>query len=519
MDIGRSLPNLLVPAVLGGFIIAGFVLFYLMGPIYGWLLLIAIIWGSMLIGRPKILLMVYGVWIIVGYYVQMVFSNVLTTWLDEILATAMLMVLLMHHIHGRIHLPELRIAKRVLVGLLGLVVISMFANQVPKLLAFHFCLQYIRFFLILYYAYYFLSEKDLHTVLKTIVILFLLQVVLNTGWLLGVNPLPTWQFGVDFAIGSGLGANVVAYYCVAMLCILFAYIYYAPTFVKRLLGWVMILVVIYQLYFTFTFHADMIAVVCLGLQLVVSPRPLRKKLEWIWRGALVGLVVLFVYAFLPASGLVKFVFSPAYLTLRWHGLLEGPKGQSYVNNLYYLPKEVPLQPFIGAGPGNAGSMVARLHRRPLADRYFNWVVLSVDERQLSGSGSIINGPMTGVLAIWSELGPLGLLLYFGFHLYAFFRVAKAVRIKAYSDPTQRILAESFLPVMAMIIMLNILTDYLYLVFFTSGLWIWAACVWTPAPAWKTLAVQSGESTDSKNKAGVEGSLREHWRRPPSSSFR
>ena len=105
--------------------------------------------------------------------------------------------------------------------------------------------------------------------------------------------------------------------------------------------------------------------------------------------------------------------------------------------------------------------------------------------------------MSGVLAIWSELGPLGLLLYFGFHLYALFRIAKAVRGKAYSDPTQRILAEAFPPVMAMIILLNIITDYLYLAFFTGGLWIWAACVWTPSPAWKSPAAKSGESPDSK----------------------
>ena len=491
------MPNLLVPAALGIFILAGFVLVYLAGPIYGWLILIAIIWGSMLIGHPKILLLIYGVWSVVGMYIQAVFANVLTLWLDEILATAMLMVLLAHHINGRIRLPELRVAKRTLLGLLTLIVVSMFANQVPKLLSFHFCLQYIRFFLVFYYAYNFLSDKELRIFLKAIVILFLLQVVLNTGWLLRINPLPHWMEGVDFAIGSGLGADGVAYYCVAMLCILSAYLYYTPTFKKRLLGWVMVLVVVYQMYFTFTFHADIIAVACLGLQLVISPRPLNRKLAWLWRGAIVTLVVLFVYSFLPASGFVKATLSPTTLTQRWRSLLDGPKGQSYINNFRYLSKDIPLLPFIGGGPGNVGSMVARMHHRPLADRYFNWVDQSVERWQLSEGGSITGGPMTGVLAIWSELGLLGLLLYFGFHLYALFRIAKAVRGKAYSDPTQCILAEAFPPVMAMIIVLNIITDFFYLVFFTTGLWIWAACVWTPAPTWKSPAAQSGESTDSK----------------------
>ena len=519
MDTGRNMPNLLVPAVLGGFILVGFALFYLLGPIYGWLLLICMIWGSMLIGSPKTLLMVYAVWTVMGMYIQTIFPNMITVWLDEILATAMLMVLLMHHIHGRIYLPELRIAKKTLVGLLALVVISMFANQVPKILAFHFCLQYIRFVLIFYYSYYFLSEKDLPVFLKMMIILFLLQVVLNTGWLLGINPLPNWMWGADFAIGSGIGADKVAYYCVAMLCILFAYIHYAPTSRKRFLGWVLVLVVIYQLYFTFTFHADMLAVACLGLQLIISPRPIRTKVAWVGRATLMALIILSIYAFLPASGLVTSTLSSKNLAERWRSLLDGPKGQSYINNFFYLPKEVPLQPFIGGGPGNVGSMVARMHRRPLADRYFNWVTLSVEERELSGNGSIAGGPMTGVLTIWSELGPIGLLLYFGFHLYAVVRVAKAVRRNAYTDPAQRILAEAFPPVMAMLIGLNILADHLWLVFLTTGSWIWAACVWTPAPAWKALPAQSGELTESPGAFAEQKTLRGHWRRPPSSSFR
>jgi len=519
MDIGRSLPNLLVPAALGVFILAGFVLVYLLGPIYGWLLLIAIIWGSMLIGRPKILLMFYGVWIVVGMYIQTIFASVLTLWLDEILATAMLIVLFAHHINGRIRLPELRVAKRALLGLLALVVVSTFANQVPIILAFHFCLQYIRFFLIFYYAYHFLSEKELPIFLKTIVILFLLQVVMNTGWLLGINPLPNWMGGVDYAIGTGLGANVVAYYCVVILCILFSYLYYAQTVTKRVLGWVMVLVVAYQLYFTFTFHADLIAVACLGLQLFISPHSVRSKVAWMGRGALLALTILLVYTFLPASGLVKASFSSNYLAHRWRTLLDGPKGQSYINNFRYLPKDVPLMPYIGSGPGNAGSMVGRMHRTPLADRYFNWVDLSVARGQLSEGGSISGGPMTGVLTIWSELGSLGLLLYYGLHLYALIRVSKAVRRNAYSDPAQRILAEAFPPIMTMMIGLSIIADYLYLAYFTSGLWIWAACVWTPAPAWKALAAKFGESTDANNMPGVGKDLRQHWRRPLSSSFR
>ncbi len=483
MNAPRTLPNLQAYFVAGGFILAGLFLFYLMGPIYGWLILLAVVWGCMLIGHPKLLLIIYAGWITVGMYVQMIFRNPITVWGDELLASAMLMVLFSHHIYRRIQLPELRPVRRVLTGLLALIVISALANQVPKLNAFHFVLQYIRFFLIFYYAYYFLSEKDLKGFLQLFIGLFLLQVAMNLSWLLGVNPLPNWRGSVDFAIGTGLGAGLVAYYCVAMLCVLFAYLYYATTRKQRWFGWILILITLFQLYFTFTFHAFLLAGFCLGLQLMLSHRPLRQKLLWVGRGGLILAAIVVIRAYLPASQYVESSFDSRYLVKRWYNMVNGPKGQSYYNNLFYLPRDLRF-PMLGGGPGNVGSMVGRMKRAPLADRYFNWVDLSIQRYSLSEGGSIAGGPMTGILTIWSELGPVGVALYWGLFIYAFVRVIRNIRHNRYSDPYQRVLAEAFPPVLLMMFMLNIIADYLYMAFLSNSLWLWAAVVWTPAPEWK-----------------------------------
>lgn len=478
MSLPRGLPNLFVASVVAGFLLVGLVLMVLLGPVPGWSLLIAGTWGAMLIGRPKLLLFIYWCWITVSFYVQAFVGNMLTIWGDEMMVGLMLGVLLTHHIRARIRLPELKMAKRALAGLTALIVLSAFANHVPKLLVFHFALQYMRFFLLLYYAYYFLSSKDLTTVLGTIIWLFILQVVLNLGWLLGINPLPNWMSGPDFAIGTGLGANLVAYYSVAVICIMIAYVRYSSRPWQKIAGVALLLTAFFQLYISFTFHAYLLCGVCVALQLYLPPRPIHERVFQIGQAAVAAVILVVIASQLPAAESVKRFFHPDYLKFRWRNMVDGPKGQSYKNNFYYLPKEVPFF-LIGAGAGNAGSMVGRMNRRPLADKYFNWVDLAVESRSLSGGGSIAGGPMTGILTLWSELGPLGLFLYWGLQVYAAVRIGRAVRRGKYTGRYKRILAEAFPSAMMMLVGLNFLADYSFLAFMNGGIWIWAACVWTP----------------------------------------
>jgi hypothetical protein len=478
MSLSRGAPNLFVASVVAGFLLIGLVLMIMLGAVQGWSLLIAGTWGAMLIGRPKLLLFIYWCWITVSIYVQSRFGNMLTIWGDEMLVALMLGVLLTHHIRARIVLPELKMVKRALMGLVALIVMSALANRVPKLLAFHFALQYMRFFLLIYYAYYFLSSKDLPVVLATIVWLFLLQVVLNVGWLLGINPLPNWMSGPDFAIGTGLGANLVGYYSVAIICLMIAYLRSSSRPWQKIGGGALLLAALFQLYISFTFHAYLVCGICVAFQLYLSPRPIHEGGVQLGVAAAAAVVLVVIASQLPAAESVRRFFHPDYLKFRWRNMVDGPKGQSYKNNFYYLPKEVPFF-LVGAGAGNAGSMVGRMNRRPLADKYFNWVDLAVESKSISGSGSIAGGPMTGILALWSELGPFGLLLYWGLQIYAGVRVARAVRRGRYTHRHKRILAEAFPPVQMMLVAVNVLADYSFLAFMNGGIWIWAACVWTP----------------------------------------
>ncbi len=494
MDVGRGMPNLLVPAIIGGFIVIGLLMVYLLGPVYGWIVMIGVMCGCMLIGSPKTLLLIYACWITINQYVQMAAGSIFTVWADEVLATVMLIVLFSHHIRSRIYLPELRPVKKALLWLLGLIVISTIMNQVPSLLAFHFCLQYMRLFLVFYYAYYFLSGDDFRTVFRVLLGLYYLQVVIDVTWFIGINPMPNWMGSYDFSIGSGLGANIVAYFSVAFICLMVAYTDSAKTIGQKMLGLLGALCGLFQLYITYTFLAYFLLAMCLVLQEILSPRKSHLKLVRLGRAAFALLLIAVFVAVGPGANTVAMYFQPEYLEMRWINMIHGPKGQSYADNLFRLPRDLRF-PLIGGGPGNVGSMVGRMHRRPLADKYFNWVDLSVDRRSVSEGGSITSGPMTGVLTLWSELGPLGVFFYWGIQVYTAVLVGRQVRRNQYTNRYQRVLAEGFVPTLTMVIILNIIAEYSHLVFMTSNLWIWAACVWKPIQP-KTIEPSRGEKAET-----------------------
>ncbi|NKB23696.1 MAG: hypothetical protein GKR87_04835 [Kiritimatiellae bacterium] len=472
---------LTIPLVVGGFILSGIVLTFQMGPVFGWGLLLAAMAGIMLIGRPKIVLFVYIFWVTVQQYIGNILpSSFIVLYLDELLVVVLLGILFFHHIQDRLHLPELKLIKLVLIGLISLVVFSAIANQVPKKLAFHFVLQYARFFLIFYYSYVFLSVKDLKAVYLSFSSLFLLQVLMNVGWLLSINPLPSWAENsrADFAIGIGLGANLIAYFSICFICVHIAVLLDTDQPRRRMFSFLMVLIGLFQLFVSYTFHAYILLFLCVGYQIFIASRSVQKQLFLVASVTLICALFVGLTLYVSSDRFVSNAFDLRNLSNRWASMWRGPKGQSYKNNLVYLPKDCSVFYLAGAGPGNGGSTVARINRRPLADRYFNWVDLSFKRRTLSEGGSITGGPMTGILSIWSDLGPLGFMVYWGLHLYTIYYITFKSRRGHYTDFYQRVFSQAFPSVMGMYIVLNILTDYIYLAFMSGGVWFLAACVWT-----------------------------------------
>jgi hypothetical protein len=135
-------------------------------------------------------------------------------------------------------------------------------------------------------------------------------------------------------------------------------------------------------------------------------------------------------------------------------------------------------PLLGGGPGNYTSRTAFLTGRPLAQlpHMFD-LYISSDPGYTSARTSVLASPRTGYITLWGELGPAGMLLYWGMYVYAAVRVWRQSRRRLYVDPHRHILAQAFVPSVIAFLIVNALRDIGVVLVLNVGLWIWAAAVW------------------------------------------
>ena len=464
-----------------------------------WVILAMAIAACLLVGYPRRLMALYFAWLTVSGMLEALLGRlVFVIWLDELLALLLLAVALATRIQTGKGVPEFKFFSRVLAGLGFLFAASFVANRPPLRPAVHFALAYFRFFLIFYYARRFADASFCRSFVRLFAAVFAVQVVMNFGWLTGLNPLPNEAIGresVDFAYGTWLGVPTVAYLSVACICLCAAWFSAEQRAGRRLLALLVAAVAAGELWITYTVHAYLLAIVCLGAQVMLVSKKTSRKILVLCLTAIVLLL-----AWRPLERLVEEKrlrlseqLTAQHLAWRWKGMLDGTKGRAYKDVILTVPKEHLRFPLLGAGPGNFSSAMGRLYRRPLAERYINYV-LTVDSYreyyELSEGGSITGMPYSGVLALWGELGPFGAVLYLLPFFYAFWRVLALHRSGRYDDKVQNALAEAFVLLVPMFVFLNFLTDYFHNAFLQGGLWAMAAAVWTPG------SVAQSDASDS-----------------------
>lgn len=465
-----------------GFAGVGLVCLQMFG-IKGWVFAAGTLFAFHLLCHPKWLLLTYWIWVTVSGLVESLLPSAITRWGDESVTGMLLFVAAGHFVLGKRTFQDLKLIVRVLFGLLALAGLSAFVNRVPGVGAAHFVLSYFRFFLLVPFTYWFLPRRDYKFVIWIIIGTLALQAGINFTWMVGANPLPNIRRGtVDFAIGTLQSCNIVAYLSVAYIALCAAIFNHSRRKRMKFLATILGTAGVAQLWITFTYHAYVLCVGCLGVQLflVTSNRRLRNVIRL---AALPLVLLLLIVA--PDSDLIggsnlSQQFSPRYIRHRVQRMVYGIKGKVYRDVLITVPRNLPL-PILGAGPGNFVSAMGRIYRRPLAEQYVNYVTDdSMRYRLLSDGGSITGMAHAGALAIWSELGPFGYLLYWGIHVVAMLRVWRRIQRRHYVDPYQQMLAEAFVPTMLMWLALSFLADFAHNAFLQGGVWIWAACVWTPA---------------------------------------
>ncbi len=437
--------------------------------------------------KPRILLTMYWFYALWSPFLLNYISFIRELrYIDEVITVSMLVVLVIHILLREPSFIEYRSFLRPLFVMLFLLVLSAFANRVPKLNVVKFTLTYCRFAVLFLYAGYFLGNNGSRMVYITMIVTFLMQIALNVGWLLGISFLPNLALGgPDFAVGTGVSANNIAYFMIVFFVLELSFLtcQYSSQIMESRKGTFVTLVfmvlALFQLVLTFTLHAYILLIPVVGFFIFFFTKG-RYKFRIV---VAIIMCIPFVPLVLrvPVTGRsirIDEVLTVDAIKKRVDDVKYGAKGTMYRNVFYHAMKDLPF-PVLGAGPGNFASSTAMDSNRPLTERYIPLTFINMYGATVVYRGSITSYPNAGYTAIWGDLGPLGFIFYWGLHLLVVGRVWRQIKMEEYETFYQHVLALAFIPCMFLYLGLNLLLDFASLLYVSNGIWIWAAAVWAP----------------------------------------
>jgi hypothetical protein len=468
------LPGMGLNPVLGAAVFVGFAVF------------------ALFIGNLRAYFWVYLIWACIYRTVQVNIG--ITKYGDELLSMGWILIILGQLAYRRIQVKD-RWFSDIFLFLVGLCAFSFITNSsslVKMLLFFLSVLFPVGTFFVA--RNFFVTRTGAHVeqFAKFLFGLLVLQIVLNIGWKLGINPLSNhWQYSHDFAIGSFYSQTFVAYFCCFLLVTL------VPAFLsfprKRLLMLGVFFMALLQLIFSYTMHAWLLlAVGLLFYVLLFSGR----RVVFI----LPVILVFFVIVLGVGSKLINKMsmgaegygqslsaeLSLENLHRRWVFLIDGPKSENYVDAFVRVPSEKPIRWLVGAGPGNYMSGVAlKPPFSSLSLRYLGKYFMTQSGEQAMAGGSITQNVFSTPAVLMGELGALGLIGYYSLYGYVFYLILGNIYKGKYKNKLQLVLAKglicSSIIIFCVSILLDITTNDTVIVLF----WAWVASVYEPVNSLNT----------------------------------
>ena len=471
-------------------ILFGTILSFFTNPLIVWVAIIALMLGGGLLGNPERMLLAYGVWAMVGPVLLQVAGGPVA-YIDEALIAGCAATLI-----GMWVLRRRKDFKHkgfiTVYGLLMLTVVVSFLFYRGSPISFvNVLFSYYAFPVILLLAYTCRSERNILVFIKTSAVFLLLQVVLNIGWIIGINPLPNRHAWVrnmsDICHGSIGRADWLAYASIALVFLFITTARYFPKGRLRTLSILLTVVAAIQFRFTFTNHALPYIVGCAGIYILMISRTIGSFVRYVVTGLVLVLILTFMAQAVKSSAVgvggenISELFSKRNLDHRWRNFVRAPKMNLIKTVTLDWQHTHPRRWLIGLGPGNGTSTVGMTRVSPgayelLADFYLT----QTGEEERRGN-SLLESTYSGLTAIWSEIGIIGYILFNALHWLLFFRVFRLVRQKRYTNLYQRILAEAFVPALFLFIISSFLNDLFWSDFWQVTIWVWAGFVFDPIP--------------------------------------
>jgi len=445
-----------------------------------------IVFASVLfVARPRVLIAVYWIWACIAYLAELTLRSVFTRYTDEALTLFLWIVLIGYLVMGRPDTRKIRGFTWPFLSLLGLAGVSMFVNRPASAAGAQFLLAYLRFFPAFCLGYLFLKPSCHRNVYVTLSAILLLQAVLNAGWFLRISPLPNAHLGTqDVAKGSFELCSFLAYLAVFASLVYGGLLSWPTGLLHRTALVMMLSLSLAHLYFAGTAHASLLVIPSFAIFVATlwpSLVRLRRILSLVMAVGIVLLLFLCVGMDIGGS-------RSSYFPSRFSMTARGEKGIAYANVFRRLPYDCPLFWAVGAGPGNCGSVYGLTYRRPLAIKYFGYIqdLYSAERIQRTQGYSVLGYPACGFLTILSELGPLGVLLFYGLHVRLALKIRRRLRTGGLRDrPLTQVLGAAVVAFMPTWLILSLITDMFWMPHLQVGLWIVGGAVLSdspPAPA-------------------------------------
>lgn len=247
----------------------------------------------------------------------------------------------------------------------------------------------------------------IRTFRRALFLLLLVNVGMNAGWRLGINPLPNWfPFpSLDFAIGTFGGCNLMAYFCGMVLFWLLGEVEGGRSARRRLLALFLIAVTLGQLYFTYTNHAYLF-IAAAGLAWAILFGKFAKP--W-FVGAAVVFVVIAVIVW-RVSPELQLQINAENMVNRWERLSYSPK-LLLMRRLAVENLEKDFRGWlVGYGPGYGVGQLGMNNVSPMALRHVGEFYFAADRGRMDET-SITGNIASIILAIWGDLGAIGMTLW------------------------------------------------------------------------------------------------------------
>ena len=445
---------------------------------------LAVFSAIILTSRPRMLLALFWIVTILAPSLEAFIAPTYIKAIEQGIGLYILSILVAELIINRTVIPGTKLVTRIVLVLLVWVGIAHVINRVPARAFGLYVLTYLKHIWLFYFTVRHLRPEDGRAVFRIMLGSFAIQIAFNLAFYAGLNPLPyvLGRGAADASLGTVGDAHSVGYYMITCIVVLVAYLRLVPSFPAKVAACAGALLALVQFFFTFTMHGYPFLVGALGLQHLMSRRSsIRQMLGIIAVTTPLFACLVFLFSMAAFSGLERTILTKGSFRHQWRRIRYGPKWEAY-EEVFLHGAHYYRYPLVGAGAGNYTSHTAYLGGRPLSRLPHMFYFYRTWDPLVRMGGSIMAVPRTGYISLYGELGPLGLLLYWGLYVIAAVRIMRQARNGSYREPHRQALAEAFVPVMLFFLILNVLVDRAAMLHLNLGLWIWAGALWNPSPA-------------------------------------